>query len=68
MTLTPAYGFDYKSAKAVTEAFNSNVDFILRDPFSRWDGKPTNKEQINKGTRVSIRYRRLTRQVSLRVE
>lgn len=68
MTLTPAYGRDYKSAREVTEAFDNNQDFIVADPFSRWGGKPVNKEQIDKGTRVSIRYQRLRKQISVRVQ
>lgn len=55
MTLTPAYGRDYKSAKAAKEDFNADKDFIVRDFFSPWDGKPVNKSQL-KGTTVTLRF------------
>ena len=42
MTLTPAYGRDYKSQKAVKAAWNSGADFIVADIMSPWDGKPVN--------------------------
>jgi hypothetical protein len=63
MTLTPAYGRDYKSKKAVLEDFNSDKDFIINDFTSRWDGKPVNKAQLlEEGVhQVNIRYQRLTK-------
>lgn len=54
MELTPAYGRDYKTKKAVVDAFNANLDF---------DGDYTtgfqliNKEQIPVGTAVLLRYK-----------
>lgn len=62
MTLTPAYGRDYKSKKAALVDFNDGMDFIIADISSPWDGKPVNKEQlVGEGIReVNIRYKRLT--------
>lgn len=37
--LTPAYGRDYKSAKAVIADYEGGKDFILNDITSQWDGK-----------------------------
>ena len=54
MTLTPAYGRDYKSKAAVLTDFNNNQDFILQP-----DEKPINKEQIPQGTLLQFRYGKL---------
>jgi hypothetical protein len=58
MTLTPAYGRDYKSKKAVLADFNDDKDFIIADISSPWDGKPCNKSSLlDNGVRsVNIRY------------
>ncbi len=54
MTVTPAYGKDYKTKKEALHAWTSGADFILNDFTSRWDGKPTS---IRDGhTSVQIRY------------
>ena len=59
MTLTPAYGRDYKSAKAAKADYNANLDFILND----FDGSSglINKAQIDTlGPRyINIRYSQL---------
>ena len=44
MTLTPAYGRDYKTAKAAKADWNDNKDFVVSDFFSPWDGQYINKE------------------------
>ncbi len=61
MTLTPAYGRDYKSKAAVLKDFNADRDFIIADAFSKWDGKPVNKSQlVAEGTKsVNLRYKGL---------
>jgi hypothetical protein len=57
MTLTPAYGRDYtKKADAIAD-FHANKDFILQS--FRGSGL-INKEQIEPGTQVNIRYKRMT--------
>ncbi len=58
MTLTPAYGRDYKSKAAALADFDDNTDFIINDAFSPWDGKPVNKAQLS-GQKVTIRYSNL---------
>tara|TARA_R110000824_G_scaffold177983_2_gene357523 strand:+ start:1825 stop:2064 length:240 start_codon:yes stop_codon:yes gene_type:complete len=37
VTVTPAHGRDYKSAKAAKADFNANKDFILQDWWLLWD-------------------------------
>lgn len=57
MTLTPAYGRDYKSAKEVKAAFDAGADFAIASPF---DGSGyTNKEDLLRlGVgQVVIRYK-----------
>ena len=55
LTLIPAYGRDYKTAKAVRTDWNAKKDFIIADISNRWDGKPTNKTD-QRGEQVMIRY------------
>jgi hypothetical protein len=55
MTLTPAYGRDYKSKKAVLADWEAGKDFIIADITSRWDGKPANKSDLA-GETVMLRY------------
>lgn len=61
MTLTPAYGRDYKSKKEVQAALDADFDFILNDFSSPWDGKPVNQSQLRElrvGV-VHVRYCKL---------
>jgi len=55
MTLTPAYGRDYRTAKDALADYNAGKDFIINDITSRWDGKPVNKKQLN-GDAVMLRF------------
>ena len=60
LTLIPAYGRDYKSKKEVLNDFNAEKDFIIADFSHPYDGKPVNKQQLDAGTTVNIRYKKLT--------
>lgn len=53
-SLTPAYGRDYKSMKAVKADFDAQKDFVLQP-----EGCYINKQQIAKGVTVNIRYKQL---------
>lgn len=61
--VTPAYGRDYTSRSAAETDFHQNLDFILVDMFSQWDGKPCNKADLIKAgyTTVEVRYRKKQR-------
>lgn len=59
LTLVPAYGRDYKSKKEVTADFNAEKDFRISDFFSGSDGRLVNRQQIDAGTTVNIRYKKL---------
>ena len=60
ITLTPAYGRDYKSKAAVLIDWNKGLDFIINDISSPWDGKPCNRQDLKNET-VKFRYSRLTK-------
>lgn len=46
MTLIPAYGRDYKSAKAAKADWDADKDFIIADFGNPYQGKPINKAQL----------------------
>lgn len=63
--LSPAYGRDYSTAKAVEAAWQSGKDFIGDYQLGF---KPINRQDIPKPCRVMLRYKRLTRTVVLEVK
>lgn len=68
ITVVPAWGSDYKSQKAVKDAWNAGKDFIVQDMFSQWNGKPVNKEDAERyapGSKFMVRYDRLTKVVQV---
>lgn len=56
ITLTPAYGRDYKTAKQARAAWAAGLDWILNDPASRFNGKPISIRDLPPGTGVRLRY------------
>lgn len=59
MTLTPAYGRDYKSVKEVKAAWEADQDFIIADFMHPYSGKPVNRAALRQSGEVSqvmIRY------------
>ena len=59
MTLTPAYGRDYKSAQAVLDDWESDLDFQVA-----LTGQKANRADLsNYEGDITIRYHRLTRSV-----
>lgn len=65
-TLVPAYGRDYKTAKAVKADWAEGKDFIVCDLFSRWDGKAANKDSFAIGENVTIRFCKKTKTTSVK--
>ena len=67
LTLTPAYGRDYKSAHAAKLALAEGKDFIIADFTHAWDGKPTNITQLReeKRTHVRLRYGALRKSITV---
>ena len=66
MTLTPAYGRDYKSAKAAKADYNADLDFIVNDISSPWDGSYVNKSQLQDYAGfLTIRFNQLRKVTSI---
>ena len=57
--VTPAYGRDYKSAKAAQADWAADKDFVIQDFMSPWDGKPINRSQAVEAGYTVIRYGQL---------
>ena len=55
MTVTPAYGRDYKSAKAAKADWNEGKDFMIADVMHPDCGRYVNKPQITH-EKVRIRF------------
>ena len=68
MILTPAYGRDYKSKKAVQADWDADKDFIIAD-FGRDMGRYINRQDaIAAGLgRLMVRYQRLTKIMPIKV-
>ncbi len=58
MTVTPAYGRDYRTAKAAKAAWAAGEDFIIADMSSPWDGKPTSIRDEHAGY-INLRFNQL---------
>ena len=67
LSLTPAYGRDYKSAREVTQAFLDGKDFEIASMFGSFGGRYCSVRDFAQGVTVSIRYNRLTRVVNVKV-
>ena len=57
ITLTPAYGRDYKTAAQARAAWNNNTDFIIQTYGHPGDGRPANKQSFADATdSLSLRF------------
>lgn len=66
VTLAPAFGRDYKTAKDVKAAWDSNTDFIIQCVVHPSNGRYINKsDTAGSKDKFSIRYCRLALQVSV---
>lgn len=61
LTLVPAFGRDYKSAKAVKADWDAGKDFLIAQYLHPYDGKYINKPQHPAGTTIQIRYDKRTK-------
>lgn len=57
VTVVPAYNRDYKSKKAVMEAWKSGLDFLISDISAEQNGKLINQEDAVDGGIVEVRVR-----------
>lgn len=62
ISLSPAYGRDYKSKSAVLADLNNRKDFIFHDITSQWDGKPCTPSDLGV-TSMIVRYDRKLKQM-----
>lgn len=63
VTAVPAYGRDYKSAKAVKEDWAAGKDFLIQDMMR---SGYVNKDDKPAGMTLNIRYKNLTQVVSVK--
>jgi hypothetical protein len=70
LTLTPAYGRDYKSKKAVTEDFNNDKDFVAHSYDPKQLGYYTNKQDLKQmgAKQVRIRYSKMQKVMMMEVK
>jgi hypothetical protein len=66
MTLTPAYGKDYKSQAEVKEAFDANKDFKIAS-VGPYAGRYVTKRELPAGTSVTLRYAKLSKALPVTV-
>lgn len=59
ITLVPAYGRDYKTAKEVKEAWAAGKDFQINDMSHRNDGGYVNINDDTTGMTFNIRFKKL---------
>jgi hypothetical protein len=58
LTLTPAYGRDYKSAKAAKADYADGKDFVLQQFGHPYDGRYVNRNDLD-GQTVILRFKQL---------
>jgi len=69
LTLVPAYGRDYKTAKAVKEDWAIGKDFLVANIMDEHDGKPFNKQDAATIAPITlnIRYKGLANIAQVKV-
>lgn len=65
LTVVPAYGRDYASQKAVRAAWAEGNDFQVNDMFSPDDGRYVNCNDLPAGTKLQVRFHKLTKTMIL---
>jgi hypothetical protein len=68
LEVTPAYGRDYRSAKAAKEDWAAGKDFKIASVDHPDCGRYVNKDDAPKGSTVLIRYRELTQVTCVKVK
>jgi len=58
ITLTPAYGKDYKSKGEALKALHNRNEFIINEAFHAYDGKPCHIQDLPDGT-IKLRWNSL---------
>lgn len=65
LTVVPAYGRDYKSAKAVREDYAAGKDFQICDGWSPYDGAYVNNGDHPAGVTLTVRFAKLAKTVNI---
>lgn len=65
-SLKPAYGRDYKSAKAAQADWDAGLDFVYLNFTSRYDGKYCSKRDFPGWEALELRYNKLQKIVMVR--
>jgi len=60
ITLIPAYGRDYKTAKTVKADWEAGKDFVIADISNPYDGKPCSIRDME-NEQILIRFNRLAK-------
>lgn len=60
MTVTPAYGRDYKSKADAIADWNGGKDFIIADISSPDDGRMCSCRDFPESQKIQLRYKKLT--------
>jgi hypothetical protein len=60
MTVTPAYGRDYKSAKDAKADWEAGKDFVYQDISSQWHGKNCSIRDFKRTDKLQLRYKKMT--------
>ena len=68
LTVTPAYGRDYKTQKEVKAAWEAGKDFVIQDMMSPDCGRYINKADAPKGSTLNIRSSRNTKVLPIKVK
>jgi hypothetical protein len=67
LTVSPAYGRDYKSQKEVKQDWEENKDFFVQSMFQ--SGYINKQDALAQGiTSVNVRYKRLTQVCVIKVK
>ncbi len=66
ITLTPAYGRDYKSKAEVLAGVKANKDFVLNDASSQWNGQYCSPSDF-KGQNIIFRYAKLRKTMTVKI-
>lgn len=56
LILSGAYGRDYDSQKMILQHFYDKKDFIIRNAYHPYEGKPINVQDTAQGDEIEFRY------------
>lgn len=70
-TLVPAHGHDFKTARDAKTAFHANMEFLVADPLSAYDGRAITRAEIAMrlpdSTHAKLRYAKLCKSTIVKI-